>query len=196
MPLIPEQSDRTCPPVHEGVLAMRAPRSADRRNARRPAWGIIAALLAVVAVLAACALFGPPAEAQRIENRVANFAALDKVTAAVKQLPVTLNKTAEFRTLRITPRVCYTRDPREPPRTSTFVEVNEIQIDGKEKRIFTGWMFAESPGLNPLAHPVFDLWLTGCSQPRSPVARPATPDAGREPSGEPPPPPPRRRVPR
>jgi hypothetical protein len=139
-----------------------------------------------------------PAQAQRIENSVAHFAALDKVTAGVRQLPIGLNQTAAFRSLKITPRACYTRDPKEPPRTSTFVEIDEILIDGKEKRIFTGWMFAESPGLNPLAHPVFDLWLTGCSQPRTPTAKvpgsPGSDVAG--PSGDVPPPPPRRRPPR
>jgi hypothetical protein len=157
------------------------------------------ALLLVVLLLALLWVLGAPAEAQRIENATANFAALDKVTAAVKQLPIDLNKTETFRTLKITPRVCYTRDPREPPRTSTFVEVDEILIDGKQKRIFSGWMFAESPGLNPLVHPVFDLWLTGCSQPaRVPSAKgPGTsgPDTA-SPPGEAPLPPPRRRVPR
>lgn len=128
-----------------------------------------------------------PAEAQRIANAVANFAALDKVTAAVKQLHITLNKTAEFRTLKITPRVCYTSDPKEPPRTSTFVEVAEVLFDGTEKRIFTGWMFAESPGLNPLVHPVFDVWLTGCSRPQNAPASEAPPSER---------PPPRKRPPR
>ena len=117
-------------------------------------------------------LLDVPAHAQRVENATAVFAALDKVTAAVKQVTVHLNKTGEFRTLRITPRACYTRAPTEPPRTSTFVEIDEIMFDGKEKRIFTGWMFAESPGLNPLLHPVFDVWLTSCTEPqRAPAAK-------------------------
>jgi hypothetical protein len=138
------------------------------RSALRPACRDVPCLSLAALVLAALLLpllLRTPAEAQRIDNMTANFAALDKVTAAVKQLPIELNKTEAFRTLRITPRVCYTRDPREPPRTSTFVEVDEVLFDGSQKRIFTGWMFAESPGLNPLVHPVFDLWLTGCSQP-------------------------------
>jgi hypothetical protein len=123
-------------------------------------------LLAALAVLAG-ALAGPSAQAERVENATANFAALDKVSATVKQLPIALNKTESFRTLKITPRVCFTNDPSEPPRTSTFVEVDEVQFDGSEKRIFSGWMFAESPGLNPMVHAVFDIWLTGCSQPKS-----------------------------
>jgi hypothetical protein len=154
------------------------------------------ARLALLAALV-CLLY-MPAHAQRVDNIIAVFAALDKVTAAVKQVTVQLNQTGEFRTLKITPRACYTRAPTEPPRTSTFVEIDEILFDGKEKRIFTGWMFAESPGLNPLLHPVFDVWLTSCSQPqrapaaKGPQAAPA-PDAGPTPQEDPPR---RRRVPR
>jgi hypothetical protein len=153
-------------------------------------------------------LLDVPAHAQRIDNAMAVFAALDKVTAAVKQLTVALNQTGEFRTLKITPRACYTRAPTEPPRTSTFVEIDEIMFDGKEKRIFTGWMFAESPGLNPLLHPVFDVWLTSCTQPQQrpppPVAKAPQQQPGIAPApGVAPPqlppedePPRRRRVPR
>ena len=139
-----------------------------------------------------------PVQAQRIENAVAVFAALDKVTAAVQKLPAKLNETESFRTLRITPRVCYTRAATEPTRTSTFVEIDEIMFDGKEKRIFTGWMFAESPGLNPLLHPVFDVWLTACSQPQQRAPGAKGPQSAPAPETAPPPQeePRRRRVPR
>ena len=73
------------------------------------------------------ALVAPsPAAAQRIENAVAVFAALDKVTAKISRLEVPLNQTATFGALKVTPRVCYTRAPTEPPKTTTFVEVEEI----------------------------------------------------------------------
>jgi hypothetical protein len=161
--------------TRSGATAMTWSRT--RRCARKARLPLVAALISMLDM---------PAQAQRIENVMANFAALDKVTAAVKQLQVELNKTAEFRTLRITPRVCYTRDPKEPPRTSTFVEVDEIMFDGKEKRIFTGWMFAESPGLNPLIHPVFDVWLTSCAQPQSaPAAKGPSADTATPPSADP-----------
>ncbi len=122
---------------------------------------------------AAIALFGAallvtasvPAAAQRIENGVAVFAALDKVTARISKLEVKLGETAKFGALKIVARACYSRSPTEPPKTTSFVEVQETLLDGKEQRIFSGWMFAESPGLNALEHPVFDLWLTECSTP-------------------------------
>jgi hypothetical protein len=139
-------------------------------------------------VLGACALLlcAVPASAQRIENSVAVFAALDKVTAKISRLEVPLNQTATFGALKVTPRACYSRAPTEPPKTTTFVEVEEIQLDGKQKKIFSGWMFADSPGLNAVEHPVFDVWLTDCSQPRATAQRP--PPAAPPPGSVAPPP--------
>ncbi len=106
-----------------------------------------------------------PARAEKLENKVAIFAALDKVTARISRLEVGLGETVTFGSLKVTPRVCYTRPPTEPPRTSAFVEVDEVKLDNSEVRVFTGWMFAESPGLHGVEHPVFDVWLTGCAKP-------------------------------
>ena len=115
--------------------------------------------------------------AERMENGVAVFAALDKVTARISRFEVPLNETVEFGALKVTPRVCYSRPPTEPPKTTSFVEVDEIQLDGAKKRIFTGWMFAESPGLNAVEHPVFDVWLTDCQKPKGSIAQQGTPGA-------------------
>ncbi|MDX2205098.1 MAG: DUF2155 domain-containing protein [Hyphomicrobiaceae bacterium] len=132
-------------------------------------------------VVALCAS-APAGLAQRIDNSVAVFAALDKVTAKISRLEVPLNQTATFGSLKVTPRSCYTRQPTEQPKTTSFVEIDEIMLEGKEKRLFTGWMFAQSPGLNAVEHPVFDVWLTDCSFPRNPSPpRPSastTPGAG------------------
>ena len=140
--------------------------------------------LALTASIATVALsfVAPAAFAQRFENQVAVFAALDKVTARISKLEVPLGQEAEFGSLKLTPRVCYSRAPDEPQKTSTFVEVEETMLDGQKKKLFAGWMFAESPGLNAIEHPIFDLWLTGCAQPvqarqagRNPGAQPGEP---------------------
>ncbi len=102
------------------------------------------------------------AHAEKIENEIAVFAALDKVTARISTIEIRLNDTQVFGALKITPRVCYTRPPTEPPLTSSFVEVQEIKLDGAMNKIFSGWMFAQSPGLHGVEHPVFDVWLTNC----------------------------------
>jgi hypothetical protein len=140
---------------------------------------MLARALIVNPVLLSAVLLGgwsASAKAERLENKVAVFSALDKVTATIKTLTVPLNETREFGALKVTPRVCYSRPPTEQPKTTSFVEVQEVQLDGQEKRIFSGWMFAESPGLNAVEHPVFDVWLTGCEEPANPVAAAAPAD--------------------
>ena len=125
-------------------------------------------LLLVVA--AAAFAFGGPASADRIENGVAVFAALDKVTARISKLEVPLGQTVQFGALKVTARACYSRPPTDTPKTTSFVQVEEILLDGKEQKLFSGWMFAESPGLNAVEHPVFDVWLTECQKPSRTVA--------------------------
>ena len=70
--------------------------------------------------------------------------------------------------------------PTEEPKTTSFVEVDENQLDGSQKRIFTGWMFAESPGIYGLEHPTYDVWLTECEKPLRSTAEQA-PNAGETP---------------
>lgn len=122
--------------------------------------------------------FSTASSAQQQQNSGAVFAALDKVTARISTLEVKLGETKRFGALKVTPRACYSRPPTEPPKTSTFVEVDEIMLDGKEKRIFSGWMFAESPGLNAVEHPVYDVWLTACQQGGPTTAQAAGKDPG------------------
>lgn len=125
--------------------------------------------IAAVALLLAAGL-PQTAEAQRISNKIAVFSALDKVTARISKLEVPINETVRFGSLKVTPRVCYSRPPEVRPKTTTFVEVEEVLLNGDEKRIFSGWMFAESPGLNAVEHPVFDVWLTSCGAPEQTAA--------------------------
>ncbi len=139
--------------------------------------------LLVLASGAASVFSASGVHAERMENGVAVFAALDKVTARISRFEVPLNETVQFGALKVTPRVCYSRPPTDPPKTTSFVEVDEILLDGAEKRIFTGWMFAESPGLNAVEHPVFDVWLTDCQKPKGSIAQQGTPGA----EGAPPP---------
>lgn len=102
--------------------------------------------------------------AARIENPVAVFSGIDKITGRITTFDVYINETVQFGALQVTPRVCYSRDETEPPKTTTFVEVDEITLDRKIRRLFTGWMFADSPGLNAVDHAVYDVWLKDCKQ--------------------------------
>lgn len=124
-----------------------------------------------VAMTAWSALLASPVRAERIENQVAVFAALDKVTARISRLEAPLGETVQFGALKVTARTCYSRPATEEPKTTTFVQVDELLLDGQQRRIFSGWMFAESPGLNAVEHPVFDVWLTDCKNPIRPAAQ-------------------------
>jgi hypothetical protein len=117
--------------------------------------------------LAAFALGGAfvaisPAAADKYRNPTAIFAGLDKITGRIISFEVAINETVQFGGLQLTPKVCYSRPVTERPQTTVFVEVDEITLANETKRLFAGWMFAASPGLSAIEHPVYDLWLTAC----------------------------------
>jgi hypothetical protein len=128
-----------------------------------------------------------PARADTIRNPTATFAGLDKITGRIITFDVALDETVQFGTLQITPRVCLTRPQTEAPLTESFVEVDEITIahDGARtaKRNFSGWMFAASPGLHGVEHPVYDVWLKACKGGTEVTPSPvnAQPDSGKPP---------------
>ncbi len=103
-----------------------------------------------------------PAAAEKIANPVAEFAGLDKITGRIISFDVYIDETVQFGALQVTPRVCYNRPPTEEPQTDAFVEVDEIGLNRTVRRIFNGWMFASSPGLNAIDNAVYDVWLTDC----------------------------------
>jgi hypothetical protein len=131
---------------------------------------------------------------QRIANPQAVFSGLDKITGRIINFDVNINETVQFGALQVTPRVCYSRPPTETPNTDAYIEVDEVTLQGEIKRIFDGWMFAASPGLHAVEHPVYDVWLTDCKgaaaavaevpaapAPRQPAARAPAPPASRQP---------------
>ncbi|NTE86485.1 DUF2155 domain-containing protein [Agrobacterium rubi] len=126
--------------------------------------GSLRALAVSLVALSAMAVTVSSASAARIENRVAVFSGIDKITGRITSFDVYLNETVQFGALQVTPKVCYSRDDTEAQKIDAFIEVDEITLDRKIKRIFTGWMFADSPGLNAVEHPIYDVWLTGCKQ--------------------------------
>ncbi|WP_455478532.1 DUF2155 domain-containing protein [Bartonella sp. B10] len=101
-------------------------------------------------------------QCERVSNGIAVFAGLDKITGRTTRFEVSLGKVYQYGVLEVVPRVCYTSSKDEPAHTTGFIEVNEVTLDKKVRRIFTGWMFADSPGLNAIEHPVYDVWLKDC----------------------------------
>ena len=99
--------------------------------------------------------------------------ALEKVTARTEDIVIPIGQTVAFHSINILLRTCEKRPPEEPPETSAFIEVSEERLDGETVTYFSGWMFASSPGLNGLEHPVYDIWVIDCkiSEPVEPVGK-------------------------
>jgi hypothetical protein len=114
------------------------------------------------AALACATLAAGPALADKIKNPTAVFSGLDKITGRIISFEVAVDETVQFGALQLTPKMCFTRPPTENPNTTGFVEVDEVTLDNKYRRIFNGWMFASSPGLHGIEHAIYDVWLTDC----------------------------------
>lgn len=95
--------------------------------------------------------------------------ALDKVTARTSVISIPLGETVKVGSLLVTPRLCERRPIEEATESAAFLQIKEMKDGEKETMIFSGWMFASSPGLSALEHPVYDLWLLDCAN-NSPTA--------------------------
>ena len=126
-----------------------------------------------LALLLAALSLATPALAETISNPIAAFSGLDKITGRITNFDVYINETVQFGALQLTPRACYTRPATETQRTSVFLEVDQVSLKGGTQRVFTGWMFADSPALHAIDHPVYDIWLVDCRQ-QSDVPPPQT----------------------
>ena len=104
------------------------------------------------------------------------FSGLDKITGRIISFDVAINETVQFGALQVTPRACYTRPVTEAANTDAFIEADEITLQGEIKRVFTGWMFAASPGLHAIEHPIYDVWLADCKGAQQPAVA-AAPEA-------------------
>ena len=87
---------------------------------------------------------------------------LDKVAARVSLLDVPVGSTVGFGSLKITARSCDKRPPEETPESAAFLEIVEERPDEAPTTQFSGWMFASSPALSAMEHPVYDVWVIDC----------------------------------
>jgi hypothetical protein len=132
--------------------------------------GLAAAVL--LALLAGPALAEDPVEDLAIVGRreaaapkdqIVTLRGVDKITARVTDMKAPMNKPIRFGSLEITPRTCSKRPPEETPEVTAFLEISDIKPDGTRQKLFSGWMFASSPALSALEHPVYDVWVIDCS---------------------------------
>ena len=93
---------------------------------------------------------------------------LDKITARIATVEVSLNQPLRFGTLEIELKHCAFRPPEDPPEAAAFLEIRDIGFadDPAQDKIivFSGWMFASSPAVSALEHPVYDVTLLACAK--------------------------------
>lgn len=122
------------------------------------------AIGAVCVIVATAAWVGPVAADPK---SIAVLQGLDKVTARVSTFEVPIDQPIDFGALRIRVRHCDRTPPEERPEAAAFIEIDELRPGQEQNVLFTGWMFASSPGLNAVEHAVYDVWLLDCKDPQS-----------------------------
>lgn len=105
---------------------------------------------------------GVPSFAADLQGDAALLQGLDKVTARISSLEAPLGEPQQFGTLEILVHRCLKRPPEEPPESAAFLDIHERRPGDAPVLLFSGWMFASSPALNALEHPVYDVWLKDC----------------------------------
>jgi hypothetical protein len=95
---------------------------------------------------------------------------LDKITGRPTDITAPVGKPVQFATLTIIARYCYSTPPSETPETAAFVQIEDRRPDQPARRVFSGWMYASSPGLNALQHPLYDVWVINCRGSNAPQA--------------------------
>ena len=102
--------------------------------------------------------------ADRIPGTGVVIQGLDKVTARISTLNIAVGDSAEFGTLRIALRACEKAPPEDPPEAAAFLDILEQRDEEEPASLFHGWMFASTPALSALEHPVYDVWVLDCMQ--------------------------------
>ena len=111
-----------------------------------------------------CSLLASVSEpmAKEIDTNIAKMQAMDKITGKVSVIEVPVNGDVKFGSLSIVVRACKTRPPEESPEDFAFVDIVDIYNSEKPVNIFRGWMMSSTPALNPVEHPIYDVWLLKC----------------------------------
>ena len=95
---------------------------------------------------------------------VAVLQGLDKITARVSRIEAPIGEVVRFGTLDISVKRCHKRPPEETPETTAYLEIRERRTGEQPADLFAGWMFASSPAVSSMEHPVYDVWVIDCKK--------------------------------
>ena len=100
--------------------------------------------------------------AEPLNMKYANFKLLDKISNKLIEKTIAVNDSDSIGTLNIEVYSCFTEPPDEIPEDYVLIDIKDY-FEDKNQSIYTGWMISSSPDVTPLEHPIYDLWLLGCS---------------------------------
>lgn len=126
-------------------------------------------ILRGAARLLCCALLflSIPARAEMTEYPVVRLQSLDKASARTMTFEVRVGSTVKFGPIYIKVQACRKAPPIDPPEAASFLQIWEVTPKGESKWIYSGWMFASSPALSPMDHPIYDVWVLDCLERKS-----------------------------
>jgi len=127
----------------------------------------------IAGLLVCCMLWTAAAAADMTSQPIAVLQGLDKITARVSRFEAKVGETVGFGTLSITVRDCQRSAPEDDPESAVFLEISETKPGEQKQKLFSGWMFASSPALSALEHPVYDVTLLECKGAAPPPPPPA-----------------------
>lgn len=99
-----------------------------------------------------------------VPGDIAVLQGLDKITARISTFEAPLNEPVRFGSLQIVARACDKKPPEETPESTAFLEIVDVRPDSPTVPIFSGWMFASSPAISAVEHPVYDVWVVDCKK--------------------------------
>ena len=92
-----------------------------------------------------------------------NIVALDKITAKTSDINLFLGETKKFGLLEIKALKCGNVESKSEREQAAYIQVKDLSNNLSDQVfVFNGWTFSSSTTLNPLDHPVYDLWLVSC----------------------------------
>ncbi len=116
----------------------------------------------VLGLVGAVALAAGAVPALGQQNVAAVLQGLDKTTARVSTIDAPIGGITRFGTLEIVARACHKKPPTETPESAAFLEIVDVRPDSPSIEVFSGWMFASSPAVSAMEHPVYDVWVIDC----------------------------------
>ena len=109
-------------------------------------------------------IFSPAAQAEFEDYDIAILQSLDKITARTATFEAPIGTTLSYGQVFMKVMGCRKRPPIETPEATAFVKVWEIEPGKNPEWIFSGWMFASSPALSAMDHPIYDIWVLDCKK--------------------------------